>query len=198
MSRAASSRQIGAIHALKNRAGLDDECYRDLVEAETGKRSSKELTIAEAVRVIDRLKGLSGGARRGIDDASNDGALARVGLDGPYAKKLQALWISAWHLGLAASRRDAALLAFVRRQTGIDHTRWLREAKDAARAIEGLKAWLARERGVRWSDHPNHPQLAVVEAQERYLGVPSPLHRKRGSLKARMMELGEVIRGRRA
>ena len=43
-----------------------------------------------------------------------------------------------------------ALVAFVKRQTGVDHIRFLHHADDAAKAIEGLKAWLAREGGVKW------------------------------------------------
>ncbi len=65
-------------------------------------------------------------------------------LTGKYAKKLQALWIAAWNLGIARDRDDKALLAFVKRQTGIDHTRFLVYADDAKRAIEALKGWINR------------------------------------------------------
>ena len=63
---------------------------------------------------------------------------------------LRALWISAWHLGLTRSRDDAALMAFVARQTGADHPRFLTDPADAAKAIEGMKAWIARDGGVEW------------------------------------------------
>ncbi len=166
---AVSARQIGAIHAIAKRLKLDDDVRRDLIERETGKRSSRELTFAEAGRVIECLKVLSTPSQMAVDNHSN-GALR---LDGPYAGKLRALWISAWNLGVTRERTDQALLAFVARQTGLSHTRFLREPREAAKAIEGLKAWLARVAGVTWP--PAHAPIAevkraVIAAQLRLIG----------------------------
>jgi len=72
----------------------------------------------------------------------------------------QALWIAAWNLGLARSRDDAAMLAFVERQTGLSHTRFLADPIDAAKAIEGLKAWLVRDGGVTWPTQRNADEAA--------------------------------------
>jgi hypothetical protein len=96
---------------------------------------------------------------------------ARRRLDGRFAKKLQALWIGAWNLGLVRNPDDRALLAFVRRQTGIDHVRFLHYATDAARAIEALKGWMAREAEVEWSvekdapDFTQQPGCRIAKAQ---------------------------------
>lgn len=174
----ASSKQIGAIHALKARLGLDDAAYRDVFEGLTGHRSAKALTRAQAAQVIDRLKDLSGQPKghfkapfaSGLPDELPHGA-GRSGaqqLDGAYAAKLRALWISAHDLGLVRDRTDAALLAFVARQTGIVHTRWLRDARDAAAVIEALKSWITREAGVVWPGRDADPldiKRAVVTAQ---------------------------------
>jgi phage gp16-like protein len=185
--------QIRAIHTLKSRAGLDDATYRDMLAGLTGKRSSKALNVTEAVRVMDHLKGKSSSFPVAPGGRSSPLAKgSRRPLDGPYAAKLQALWISAWNLGLARDRRDAALLAFVARQTGIEHTRWLRDPAEATRAIEGLKAWLARDGGVRWAEHPREPARAVVEAQLRRLGLTGPA--PAGSLSGTMKALGAEIR----
>ena len=48
-----------------------------------------------------------------------------------------------------ASRDDKQLLAFVKRQTGIDHANWVLDNADAVRVIEALKSMMTR-RGVRW------------------------------------------------
>lgn len=180
---ASSSRQITAIHAIAARVGLDEETRRDIMAAEAdGKRSAKDLSFTEAGRVIERLKTLSLPLQTGADPHSNgvprplaDGA---VKLDGPYAGKLRALWISGWNLGVVKNRTDRGLLAFLERQTGVSHPRFLREPREAAKAIEGLKAWIAREAGVAWPPATAAVAVvkgAVIDAQLRriaILGIP--------------------------
>ena len=101
-------------------------------------------------------------------------------LEGPYAKKLQALWIAGWNLGLMRSRDDAALIAFVKRQTGIDDVRFLHDPAAAAKAIEALKGWLARDGGVDWTDDRERPSwlqdhsAKIAEAQWRLLEPGQP------------------------
>ncbi len=156
----ATAKQIGAIHTISKRLGLDEDSRRDLIASVAGgKRSSRELTSGEAIRVIDRLKTIQGGAPAPAAKG------ARI-MDGPYAPKLVALWLSGWHLGVIRNRTDAALLAFVERQTGISHVRFLRESAAARKAIEALKSWLAREAGVEWphKDDAHLNRLAVWDA----------------------------------
>ncbi|HEY9212082.1 MAG TPA: regulatory protein GemA [Ancylobacter sp.] len=131
--------QIKRIHTLKGKVGLADGDYRDLLQRLTGKRSSKDLSFADAARIISHLQKAAG------DAPSGGGQLA-----GKYAGILRALWLDGWQLGVVRSSTDAALIAFVQRQTGVSHTRFLTEAEDARPAIEGLKKWLAREAGVEW------------------------------------------------
>ena len=133
---------LAKMHVAKKQLGLDDDTWRDLLERETGKRSSKDMTDRERGRVLEVLK------NQGFKPASK---ASRKGLEGKYAPKLQALWIAGYNLGLIRNKEDAALLAFVKRQTGIDHTRFLRYAEDGACAIEALKGWLERDGGVDWS-----------------------------------------------
>jgi len=132
------SNALKAIHVGKRELGLDDDDYRGLLARVTGKSSSGQMTEAERRSVLDEMKRLGFKRRSGS---------ARRGFEGGYAKKLRALWISAGHLGLVRNADDAALIAFVKRQTGIDHVRFVRHPQDAAKAIEALKDWMARPAG---------------------------------------------------
>lgn len=155
---------IALLHVARRDLGLDDDDYRAVLERVTGKRSAKDLSEAERNLVADEFR------RLGFKPSSKG---RKKGLEGKYAAKLQALWIAGWNLGVVRNRTDTALLAFVRRQTGVDHTRFLHHADDAARAIEALKGWLARDAGVDWGqrterfpgDYINQPQYRIACAQ---------------------------------
>lgn len=163
----ASAAQKGAIHSISKSLGLDEESRRDVIASVAGgKRSSSELSTGEAILVIDRLKALQGSQAGGAKGA-------RV-MDGAYAPKLLALWISGWHLGVVRDRSDSSLLAFLERQTGLSHVRFLRDSAQARGVIEALKAWLSREAGVDWpprgeKEDVRANKLAVLFAQRRLL-----------------------------
>lgn len=137
----ATTKQIGLIHVLAGKAGLDDDLRRDFLQREAGVRSTKALSSGSAARVIDKLKDMSGVA--GVK-----GAVA--GLNSPAAKKLRALWIAGYDLGLVRDRSDRAMLSFLERQCGVSHTRFLNEPGQATSAIEALKSWLKRDGKVDW------------------------------------------------
>ena len=111
-----------------------------------------------------------------VDEFRRLGFQQKSRLSGPYAGKLQALWLSAYNLGIVRNRDDKALIAFVDRQTGIAHVKWVREAHHASKAIEGLKAWIAREAPIAWPDTTDARtnKLAVIAAQYAILGNPFP------------------------
>ena len=136
--------QIKAIQTLRRKAGMEEPEYRGFLVHHGGKASSKDLSDVAANRVIEELRKLTGGA------ATPKGRTAAQTATGPFAPLLQALWIAGWNLGLVRSKDDRAMMAFVERQTGIAHTRFLVEGEVAMRAIEGLKRWLARDGGVEW------------------------------------------------
>jgi hypothetical protein len=160
---------ISTIHVLKARAGLDEDTYRDFLESRTGKRSARDLSVREAGRIIDDLRGVAGeGGPRG----------AVAGLDGPIGSKLRALWIAGYNLGIVRDRTDRAMLSFLERQTGVSHVRFLKEVHAGSSAIQGLKAWLKREGGIDWpSDRFDviANKRAILNAQWR-----------------RLIELGEI------
>jgi hypothetical protein len=112
------------LHALARNAGLDDDAYRDKLEAATGKRSAKDLTDAELDRALEMFH-------------------VKHSATHPHTAKAKALWIAAWNLGLLESGDDRALDAFAKRQTGTDRLAWLTPA-DANSVTEALKAMCAR------------------------------------------------------
>ncbi len=157
-----TSAMLSTIHVLKQRAGMDDDTYRDFLDREASVRTAKDLTIITGGRVIDRLKEAAG---QGVGPR---GAVA--GLDTNIGRKLRALWIAGYDLGIVRDRTDKAMLAYLQRQTGVSHTNFLREPRAGNSAIEGLKAWLAREAKVEWpadTADVKGAKLAVVRAQWR-------------------------------
>lgn len=158
----ASPQQVRAIQTARRGAGLKDEdAYRAALSG-FGVSSTKALTRDQAYAFLERLNG----GRGGVEASSKD----RVA--GPFGPKLQALWVSAWNLGMVEAGDVGALHAFVKRQTGIAHTRFLRDPLEAERVIEGVKAMCARA-GVAWPSKPGPGAIAlkraVVAAQFRLL-----------------------------
>lgn len=162
MTALATRDQVRAIHAAKSRAGLREEEYRGVL-AGFGVASSKDLSGADAAAFLDRLNAGRGPLQRPSSRRAT----------GPFAGKLQALWIAGWNLGVVRERDDAAMMALVERQTGLAHTRFLRDPVDAAKAIEAVKAMLVRDGGVQWPKRKGPASIelkrAIVAAQLRRL-----------------------------
>lgn len=169
---------IAAIHVARKQLDLDEDVYRAKLVAITGKSSAKDMTEAERQKVL--------GEFRKVGFRPAPGRVAgRRQLTGPYAKKLQALWIAAWNLGLVDDRDDKAMLAFVKRQTGLDDTRFLHHADDGRAAIEGLKGWLKREAAVMFGNTNGCEWLAadgakIAWAQWRILNRDANLMVRKG------------------
>ena len=125
---------------------------------------------------------------------------------GPVTRKLRALWISAFHLGLTGDRSDAALVAWLRRRKSLDAGTCL-SAEKLAHAVQPLEAWLARAAGVDWRPHLSlgrngrvreirQPRARVLEAQWRLLQrqgrVRIGSHAALGAYAARFAGLGRL------
>lgn len=165
---------IAAIHVAKKHLGLDDDTYQAKLQNITGKTSTKDMTDGERQQVLTVFR--NEGFKPAPSDPRPNG---RAKLTGRYAGKLQALWIACYNLGIVENRDDAALLAFVKRQTGIDHVRFLKFSDDAQKAVEALKGWMAREGGVVWSnveafsDYDRADGYKIAWAQWRKLYRPA-------------------------
>lgn len=142
MTRAA----LAKIHIARKQLGLDEETYRDVLKRLTGRDSAAGLSgpMLEAVLAEFTRLGFKAAPPRKT-------AASSASLSGPYAAKLRALWFAAYNLGVIDDRSDAAIIAFVKRQTGLDHERWMRDGKDAAKVIEALKVMLVHDGGVTWT-----------------------------------------------
>ena len=138
-----SPEQIRAIHAIKTRVRLDDGSYRAMLQG-FGVSTSKDLTRADADQLLKRMRNIPGAEKPASKPVKDRAA-------GPYAAKLRAMWLALWNLGEVEDRRDSALHAFCKRQTGLDHSRFVFAAADAAAVIEALKGWLIRA-GVAWPE----------------------------------------------
>lgn len=165
---------IAAIHVAKKQLGLDDDTYRAKLINITGIASVKDMNEDQRQKVLTvfRSEGFKPKADRRPD--------GRQKLSGRYAAKLQALWIAGWNLCVFKNRDDVALETFVKRQTGLDAVRFCHDPEDARKAIEALKAILAREGGVDWTVyqaqplHYRHEGFRVARAQWKILNPTDP------------------------
>lgn len=55
MKKAPRNQRLAAIHMGKKQLGLDDDIYRDMLEQVTGKRSAKDMTMDDLLKVIQHL-----------------------------------------------------------------------------------------------------------------------------------------------
>lgn len=138
------AKMIGAVRAATRRLRLADDDRKAIQLEATGKASMADMSLAEIGLVLDRLNRDYRGPR---------GQRAHVG-------KIRALWWTLYWLGAVGEPNDAAVDAFVKRQTGKESARFL-HPKEAFRVIEALKAWAARE-GVLWPAEARQAELAQV------------------------------------
>jgi len=146
-------KQIQALQSTRRGLDIDEEAWRAKLQRISGQESTKGLTSAQAGALLDEMR-----SGRPATSAAADK------VTGTYGGKAKALWISGYYLAVVNDRSDAALIAWVGRQTGYPTLAWVREHGDGVRVIEALKSWLAREAGLDWStyDDPRWVVLAGI------------------------------------
>ncbi|CAM1655525.1 Bacteriophage Mu [Bartonella choladocola] len=192
----ANAQQIKAIHAEARRIGMDEDMRRSFMLREVGKDSSKDMTEAEAQKVILALRKLDG-SRTGNRKRSQT-------VSGKFAGILRAMWLNAYNLGVIRNRDDKALIAFAKRQTGYDHTQFLTDGTAAGKVIDALKAMMARDAGVNWcqtgeklssaESRTEFNKRRVLTAQLRILGCVESSHIPPEKLNAEIARLGVLVR----
>lgn len=147
------------IHTGFSNLGIrDDADKRAVFVRAVGKDRLRDMTPTEEEAVVAELR------RLGFKPASRR-PKGQPDMSGKFSPKIRALWIAGYNLGVVSDRRDTALIAFVKRQTGLDAVRFLHHADDARAAIDGLKGWLRREAGVSFGNTNGQDWLAADGAK---------------------------------
>lgn len=130
----ALAHRLRIIRAIRHKAGerLDDAAYRAILQRCAGVASSTQIkSLAKADAVLDEFR------RLGIGTPPPRNPLSR------QQKLMWSLWQQLADAGLVRERRMSGLLAWVKRQTGVEALSWLNGAQES-QVIESLKRWKAR------------------------------------------------------
>lgn len=150
-------RLITLINIAKGQLGLDDEVYRPMLKAATGKDSLRDMTVGELEQALEAFKqkgfkprstsrqtGVKG---KRLSPKSGSAKVAQI-------DKIRAVWIAMGHHLVIQDASETALDAYVRRMTlrsqvdgnhtqGVDAAAWLTE-QQAYKLLESLKNWHKR------------------------------------------------------
>jgi len=143
-------KMIQLIHVAKGKLGLDDATYRAILEHRTGKTSSKDMSMSELEAVLEHMRGID---KAGLVFTPKPAAKAKAKClaDDPQSRKIRSLWLTLRDLGAIQDSSEAALRAFVKRQTGnergVEGLEWLNNYQ-ATKVIESLKQWVGRLEGT--------------------------------------------------
>ncbi|ECU9383706.1 regulatory protein GemA [Salmonella enterica subsp. enterica serovar Newport] len=129
---------IQLIHVAKGELGIDTDTYRQMLLSITGVTSTSSMNPGQLNKVLNAMK------RQGFQvKPARKARTQRPLVDTPQVKKLRALWLEMYSSGIVRDSGEAALQAWVKRETGVDRLQWL-EPEQASRCIESLKKWQKR------------------------------------------------------
>lgn len=132
---ASKKKYIQLIHVAKSKLGLDDDVYRDILSNETGKNSTKDMTITQLVRVLNRLKS------NGFTVEPQTKEMVST----PQNNLILHLWSTLYRHGIVKNPSEQALLKFIQRHfKDLNHLAEL-DSYQASKIIEHLKNWCLRE-----------------------------------------------------
>ncbi|EBU1221912.1 TPA: gp16 family protein [Salmonella enterica subsp. enterica serovar Java] len=130
---------IQLIHIAKGKLGLDTDTYRQMLLSITGETSTSGMNPGQLNKVLTAMKSKGFKVR-----PARKAKVQRPLVDTPQVKKLRALWLEMYAQGFVRDSAEAALQAWVKRETGVERLQWL-EPVQASHCIEKLKNWQARE-----------------------------------------------------
>ena len=136
---------LAAIHMVQKALGMTKEDAQALKLGITGKASAADMSVAQRRMVLAHLSTLQAIAN-GKPNQSNQSSRpsSRPLADDAQSQKIRALWLTLADAGMVRNRSEAALAAYVKRQTGVEALQWLQPAQASA-VIESLKKWLSRQ-----------------------------------------------------
>lgn len=134
------NRDLGLIHQAKGKlleAGVfqSDDDYRAMLMAQAKVSSSAELDFTGRQRVLKHLRSLGYAG-------SNRVKAKRTALT-PQERLMWSLWQQLADAKVVNDRRMSALVAYAKRQTGVERLEWLKP-RQVDLVIESLKQWLGR------------------------------------------------------
>lgn len=134
---------IRVIHVAKKSLALDDDMYRALLQAQTGKTSCSDMSMSELEMVAEHLRSRGFAERPAKAAKPQKQPLA----NDPQSKKIRALWLTLRDMGAIEDSSEQALRAYVKRQTQVEGLEWL-NGYQASLVIESLKRWVKRLGGT--------------------------------------------------
>ena len=133
-----------AIFARCRELGIDNQARHKLQTDVTGVSSMTKMSDSDLNRLLTALKTPL------VKDTRVSSSLLPVNF---MTAKIRALWISAYWLGVVKSKDDAALAAWMCRQTGFGSATWITPGA-MSKLIDALKLWMTRSGGVVWTENP--------------------------------------------
>jgi len=126
------------IHIAKTQLGMDDDTYRTVLKAATGKTSCKDMGVIDLNKALQAFKDRGFKSRRPTKKTSSK-------TTGTLTDKLIAQWRAMGKDGIVRDASDAALRSYVDRQTsGQFKAPQFCDNYTTIKLIESLKQWQKR------------------------------------------------------
>lgn len=140
---------IQLVHVGKRELTLEDDTYRLLLQAETGKSSCSKMDIRELEKVLGAMEGK--GFKRIFKGKKTKRRMSPKSGKAKYREMdmVRAIWITMSKQGFVRDGSESALDNYVRRTTnqadnkGVDHIGWC-DADQIYKVLGSLKSWHRR------------------------------------------------------
>ena len=161
-----SKKQKAVLHVAKGKLGLDEETYRDVLEAYGGVRSSTGLDYEGFLAVMRHFEACGFKSREQGAGSREKGTRPGMASDGQI-RKIKAMWLTLAGTYYAQGKEWKALRGFLKKRFRVDHENFLTPGK-AGQVIEAIKAIGTRK-------HPPAPRLpssavALLRRMDRRAG----------------------------